>query len=436
MTSNVVVDLIIILALLMLSSFFSGSETSLTVTSRARMHELERRGNKRAAIVQQLTAMRERLMGTVLLGNNFVNIAASALATSLLLRIFGDAGVVYAIVAMTVLVLIFAEVLPKTYAIINADRVALFVAPVVKILVTIFGPIVMTVEYIVKHTLRLLGADISRAEHVLSAHEELRGAIALHHREGTVVKKDRDMLGGILDLQELTVTDVMVHRTKMVMVDRSEPPDAIIEGVLKSGHTRIPVWKDTSENIIGVLHAKDLLKQLQKHQGDSSKIDLDEIISPPWFVPDTRPVADQLNAFLRRKTHFALVVDEYGEVMGLVTLEDIIEEIVGDIADEHDVVVPGVRPEPGGSYVVNGIVPVRDLNRLNDWDLPDEEVTTVAGLVIHEAQMIPEVGQAFTFHGLRFEVLRKRRHQITSLRITPVKKRKAALAASPKAGAS
>jgi Mg2+/Co2+ transporter CorB len=422
MTREILFDAAIIVCLLVVSAFFSGSETSLTATSRARMHELERRGNWRAGIVQQLTSMRERLIGTVLLGNNVVNIAASALATSVLLKIFGDAGVLYATIGMTLLVLIFGEVLPKTYAIINADRVALLVAPLVRILVTVFGPIVMTVEYVVKHTLRLFGADISKANQVLSAHDELRGAIALHHREGSVVKKDRDMLGGILDLQDLTVSDVMVHRTKMVTLERTDLPDSIIDGVLKSGHTRIPIWKDSPDNIIGILHAKDLLKELQKNRGDASRIDLDEIISPPWFVPDTRPVADQLNAFLRRKMHFALVVDEYGEVMGLVTLEDIIEEIVGDISDEHDIVVHGVRPEPGGSYVVDGLVPVRDLNRLNDWHLPDDEVTTVAGLVIHEAQMIPEAGQTFTFYGFRFEVLRKRRHQITALRITPLRK--------------
>jgi Mg2+/Co2+ transporter CorB len=424
MTKDILIDTAIIVCLLVVSAFFSGSETSLTATSRARMHELERRGNWRAGIVQQLTSMRERLIGTVLLGNNVVNIAASALATSVLLEIFGDAGVLYATIGMTLLVLIFGEVLPKTYAIINADRVALLVAPLVRMLVTVFGPIVMTVEYVVKHTLGLFGADISKANQVLSAHDELRGAIALHHREGSVVKKDRDMLGGILDLQDLTVSDVMVHRTKIVTLERTDPPESIIDGVLKSGHTRIPIWKDSPDNIIGILHAKDLLKELQKNRGDASRIDLDEIISPPWFVPDTRPVADQLNAFLRRKMHFALVVDEYGEVMGLVTLEDIIEEIVGDISDEHDVVVHGVRPEPGGSYVVDGVVPVRDLNRLNDWHLPDDEVTTVAGLVIHEAQMIPETGQTFTFHGFRFEVLRKRRHQITALRITPLRKRR------------
>jgi Mg2+/Co2+ transporter CorB len=426
MSDDILISSAITLLLLVFSAFFSGSETSLTTTSRARLHELERRGSKRAVLVRELASMRERLIGTVLLGKNLANVAASAFATSLLLRMFGDLGLLYVTLSMTILIFVFGEVLPKTYALIIANRAALAVAPLMKPLVTLLSPVVIAVEFAVKKSLGLFGVDVTRADNVLSAHEELRGAIALHHRQGSVVKKDRDMLGGILDLQELTVRDVMVHRTKMVMVDRSEPTDSIIEAALRSGHSRIPVSRDKPENIIGVLHAKDLLKELHRHGGDTAKIDLEDIISPPWFVPDTRPVADQLNAFLRRKTHFALVVDEYGEVMGLVTLEDIIEEIVGDIADEHDIAVSGVRPQPGGAFIVDGIVPVRDLNRLNDWDLPDDEVTTVAGLVIHEAQMIPEVGQAFTFHGFRFEVLHKRRHQITSLRISPVKKHKMA----------
>ena len=322
---------------------------------------------------------------------------------------------------MTLLVLIFGEVLPKTYALINSDRVALAVAPVLRVLVSVFSPVVMSVEYLVKHILRLFGADVSSAENVLSAHEEVRGVIELHHKEGAFVKKDRDMIGGILDLRELTVSDVMIHRTKMVMVDGSSPPATIIEDVLDSGHTRVPIWKDRPDNIVGIVHAKDLLKALMRTKGDADRIDLDQIIKTPWFVPDTRPVADQLSAFLRRKMHFAVVVDEYGEVMGLVTLEDIIEEIVGDISDEHDIAVPGVRKEADGSYVVEGTVPIRDLNRLLDWDLPDEEATTVAGLVVHEAQSIPKAGQTFTFHRHRFEVLRKRRHQVTLLRISPLR---------------
>ena len=322
---------------------------------------------------------------------------------------------------MTVLILIFAEVLPKTYAIAYPDRAAIAVAPLVRVIVAVFGPLVMAVEFIVKVTLRLFGVDIKNAQNVLSAHAELRGAIDLHLKEGTVIKKDRDMLGGILDMQDLEVSDIMVHRTKMTSIDIAEGPEDIIGRVLKSGHTRIPVWKDTPDNIIGVLHAKNLFAALQKHGGDARKLDIEDILTAAWFVPDTRQLPDQLNAFLKRKTHFAIVVDEYGEVQGLITLEDIIEEIVGDIKDEHDAVASGVRQKPDGTFLVEGGVPVRDLNRAFDWNLPDEEVTTIAGLVIHEARMIPEVGQTFNFHGFRFEVLKKRKHQLTAIRITPMK---------------
>jgi magnesium and cobalt exporter, CNNM family len=426
--SDGLLDIGIILVLLALAAFFTISKTAFTTASRARMHERVRRGDARAALVQHLTGTRHRLLGAILFGRTVVTVAASAVATNALVKSYGSWGVMYAVVGIAILILLIGDVLPRICATISPERLALITAPLVNPCVKVLAPVVSALEWIVKRSLRLVGADVESSEHLRSAHDELRGAIALHHREGSVITKDRDMLGGILNLQDLTVSDVMVHRTKMVTVDRSQPPGSIIEGVLKSGHTRIPVWKDTPENIIGILHAKDLLKEMHKHKGDAARINLDDIISPPWFVPDTRPVADQLNAFLRRKTHFALVVDEYGEVMGLITLEDIIEEIVGDISDEHDVPVLGVRAEAGGSYVVDGIVPVRDLNRLNDWDLPDEEVTTVAGLVIHEARMIPDVGQAFTFHGFRFEVLRRRRNQITSLRITPLKARKASAA--------
>jgi Mg2+/Co2+ transporter CorB len=418
MTLTIGIILGAVLGLVILSAFFSGSETGLTASSRARMHEMARRGDRRAAIVNALRETPERLIGSILLGNNLVNILASALATMVFVQLFGDAGVIYATLVMTALVLIFGEVMPKTYAITHPDRVALAVGPILQVLVPVFAPVVMGVEYIVKRVLRLLGVDTSGADNVLSARDELRGVIALQHKEGSVVKQHRDMLGGILDLKELELSDLMVHRTKMHTIDGSLPLNQIIEELLKSGHTRIPVWTGDPDNIIGVLHAKDLFAALHASGGDTSKIDIEAISSPPWFVPDTTPVDDQLNAFLRRKSHFAIVVDEYGEVMGLVTLEDILEEIVGEISDEHDVAVTGVRREATGSYVVDGTVPIRDLNRLYDWSLPDEEATTIAGLVIHEAQMIPEVGQEFTFHGFRFEVLRKRRHQITLMRVT------------------
>jgi Mg2+/Co2+ transporter CorB len=255
---------------------------------------------------------------------------------------------------------------------------------------------------------------------VLSAHDELRGAVELMHKEGAVVKSDRDMVGGVLDLSTLTVADVMVHRTGMKALDGDDTPEDLVRQVLESPFTRLPIWRDEPDNIIGILHAKDLLREMQRRRGVMDGLDVVAIAADPWFVPETTRLDHQLKAFLKRKIHMALVVDEYGEVQGLVTLEDILEEIVGDIADEQDIVVQGVRPQPDGSVNVSGSVPIRDLNRVMDWNLPDEEAITVAGLVIHEARLIPEPGQAFTFHGFRFQVVRRQRNRITALRVTPV----------------
>ncbi len=419
MTLETALLLAAIFILLLFSAFFSGSETALTAASRARLLALEKEGNRRARLVNLLIADQERLIGTILLGNNLVNILASALATSVFMTLFGPAGVAYATLAMTVLVVIFAEVLPKTYAIINSDKLALIVAPLLRPLVILFAPIAKVVQKLVSVLLTAFGG--STPEKVLSAHEEIRGTIELHHKEGEVVKHDRDMLGGILDLRELDVSDIMVHRTNMVSINADDPPKKILDEVLKSPYTRIPIWRGQPENIIGVLHVKDLLRARLKAKEDwESDFDVTQLASDPWFVPETTPLKSQLNAFLQHKAHLALVVDEYGEVMGLVTLEDILEEIVGEIADEHDIVVAGVRPQKSGSYNVDGSVAIRDLNRYLDWDLPDDEATTIAGLVIHEAQTIPEPGQKFTFHGYRFEILRKQGNRITALRITPL----------------
>ncbi len=421
MDQTIAITSAVIVFLLMLSAFFSGSETGLTATSRARLTELERRGIKRASTALGVTKAPERLIGALLLGNNVANITASALATALLVKLFGDSGAVIASAVMTVLVLIFAEVLPKTYAITYPDRVALAVAPLVRVLVAVFSPAVIAVEWIVGKVLRLFGVNVSEGANALSAHDEIRGTIELHHKEGGFVSNDRAMLGGILDLQDLENLDVMVHRTKMVSIDAGDEPTEIIRQALRSGHSRIPLWKDKPDNIVGVIHLKDLFAALQENDGDPARIKVEDVMTPPWFVPDTRPLADQLKAFLRRKTHFAIVVDEYGEVQGLITLEDIIEEIIGDIKDEHDAVTPGVKQQPDGSYLIEGSVPLRDLNRAFDWQLPDEEATTLAGLVIHDAQAIPDAGQVFNFHGFRFEVVKKRKHQVTQVRVTPEK---------------
>ncbi|WGD28510.1 HlyC/CorC family transporter [Ancylobacter sp. WKF20] len=409
-----------VVACLLLSFFFSGSETALTASSKARMHALEKNGDTRAALVNRMMSQRERLIGGILLGNNLVNIGASSLATGILLAWFGTAGIAYATIGMTVVVVIFSEVLPKTIAINHPDQVSLRVARPIQIIVGLFGPLTLAIEAFVRALLRAVGVSLGATTSVLSASEELRGAVDLLHREGSVVKDERDMLGGLLDLSELEVSDIMVHRTKMASLNADEPPEKIVREALASPFTRLPLWRERPDNIVGVLHAKDLLRELQALGNDVTRLSVEKIAREPWFVPDVTSLADQLKAFRRRKQHFALVVDEYGEVMGLVTLEDILEEIVGDITDEHDRAFTGARRNPDGSVSVEGSVPIRDVNRAMGWDLPDEEATTIAGLVIHEARIIPEPGQTFLFHGFRFQVMRKQRNRITLLRVTPL----------------
>jgi len=407
---------LMIVGLLCLSAFFSGSETSLTATSRARMLQMERDKHPGAAIVNKLIGDGESLLGSILLGNNLVNIAASMIAGQLFEDLLGGNSVLWATLVMTALVLVFAEVMPKTYALSNPDRFALTVARPILLAVKVFAPVVGTVQIVVRGTLRLFGANVEGP--VLSAHDELRGAIALHHEEGGVVKDDRDMLGGVLDLRELTVDDIMVHRKSIVMIDADKKPAEIVTEALHSPHTRLPLYKGDAENIVGILHVRDMARALHEADGDASVVDIDALRREPWFVPETTEVLDQLNAFREKREHFALVVDEYGALMGLVTLEDILEEIVGAIEDEHDIAVEGIRPDADDSWLVDGAVPIRDLNRALDWELPDEEAVTIAGLVIHEAQTIPERGQVFQFHGARFEVVERRRNQITKLRVS------------------
>jgi Mg2+/Co2+ transporter CorB len=414
------IEFAIVLLLLLVSAFFAASETALTGASRASMLRLSKQGNSDAAVVSDLIAQRERLIGALLLGNNIANIGASAIATSIFTSWFGEVGVLYATAVMTVLVVIFSEVLPKTIAFNAPDRLALAVARPMQVTVVVLGPALTVIEGVVRALMRMFGVKIGANQPLLSPIERLRGAVDLLHHEGKVEKQDRDMFGGLLDLRELQVSDVMIHRTEMVTVNADLPAEELVREILASEYTRIPLWREKPENIIGVLHAKDLLRAIRASEGDVSHIDVSAIALPPWFVPEMRPVSEQLKAFRRRKTHFAMVVDEYGEVEGIVTLEDILEEIVGDISDEQDVVVAGVRAQPDGSVVVDGSVPIRDLNRAMDWSLPDEEATTVAGLVIHEARSIPERGQSFTFHGFRFRVLRRERNRITALRIVPV----------------
>lgn len=408
---------LVVVFLLILSALFSGSETALTAASRAKMHTLESEGDERARLVNSLLAAPERIIGTVLLGNNLVNILASSLMTGLLISIFGEVGIAYATVVMTVLIVIFSEVLPKTYAIAYPDRTSLAIAPIMRVLIVVLQPFTAAVGFIVRQVLKLTPNKMDDEANILSAHAEIRGAINLQTKDGAVARHDANMLGGVLDLGELQVADIMIHRTKMETYDAAEAPQAIIDQVLRSQYTRVPIWLDEPENIIGLLNTKDLLGALSNSGWDISKLDILSIAAKPWFVPDTTTLKEQLNQFLKNKAQMALVVDEYGEVQGLITLEDILEEIVGQISDEHDSADLHIRPQADGTINVDGTVPIRDLNRHMDWDLPDDEATTIAGLVVHEAQMIPEPGQTFTFYGYRMEILRRSRNKIAAVRI-------------------
>jgi Mg2+/Co2+ transporter CorB len=413
-------DIVVIALSIVAAAFFAGAETALTAASRARMHALEMAGDNRAKLVTRLIGMRGRLISAMLLGGQFVTIGSSAIATSVLLSLFGDHGVWAATIIMTALIVVFGEVLPKTIAIADPDRVSLLIAPLVLFFVRIFGPVVSAVEALVRGVLRVFGVSLGDQDAGVSGHDELMGAVDILHRDGEVERDERDMFGGLLELSEIPVSDVMIHRTKMRLIDADLPPEELVREVIASPYTRMPLWRGEPDNIIGVLHAKDLLRAYVAAGGDASKLNIADLTLRPWFIPESTTLRDQLQAFLGRKMHSALVVDEYGVVQGLITLEDIIEEIVGDIRDEHDVAVQGVRKQRDGSVVVDGSATIRELNRAMGWNLPDDEAATVAGLVIHEARSIPEPRQTFSFHGFRFEVLRKQRNRIAALRITPL----------------
>ncbi len=414
-----------ILVLLFFSALFSGSETALTTASRGKLHGMAERGEAGATEALRLTEDKERLIGALLLGNNLANIIAASLATGLFTVLFGAGGVAIASLVMTALVLVFSEVLPKTYAITNAEAFSVRVSRLIGWLVSAFSPVVSAVRAFVRLVLHLFGVDVDPKVNFLAAQQEIAGTITLHHSEGAVEKADRDLLLGALDLGQRQVEEVMMHRRDIEMIDAEAPPAEILEQAINSPHTRIPIFRGEPENIVGVIHAKDLSRAVHRfvreHAGGEGALegfDIMDVAMPPYFVPESTPLDEQMREFLRRRTHFALVVDEYGALQGLITLEDILEEIVGDIADEHDVETPaGIEPQADGSVEVDGAVTIRDLNRACEWNLPDEEANTIAGLVIHEAQAIPNEGQVFSFHGFRFEVIRRESNRLARLRI-------------------
>ena len=415
--------ILMFLFLLLASSFFSASETALTGVSKNRLAQQSREGNRRAILVQKLRGRTEEMMTTLLLGNTLMNTLSSALATAVFLKLFGERGLLYATGITTILVLIFAEVLPKTLALYHADRVALFLAPAVNFWMNVFSPITRLVEKIVRFIVSQF-VDGAQVLHHFSE-EELLGAIHLHGVRGEEEeKKEVKMLRSILDLDGVEVGEIMVHRKNIMMLDADLPIEMVFDEIAKAPHTRIPVWSEDPDNIIGVLNVKNLWRTLKlqgKNIDQLHDIKLKDLVSPPWFISDTTSLLDQLDAFRDKREHFALVIDEFGSLLGIVTLEDILEEIVGDILDESDIAMVGVRPQKDGSFIINGTMTIRDLNRKMDWQLPDEEASTIAGLLLHETGTIPEVGQEFRFYHYEFQVVRRTRHQISAVRVKPPK---------------
>ena len=413
-----------ILGLILLSAFFSGAETSLTSASKARMRTLAKSGKKNAQIYEKIFADKEKLICTILLANNLVNVLASAIATSILLNYFANDGIAYVTIIMTLMILVFGELIPKTIALFKADSISLFISPIFKILIIVFYPITSSLNFLVKIILKPLNIKIINREkntNQLESEEELRGAIDLHG-DDSEESQEKQMLKSILDLDDVTVDSIMIPRKNVFSLPLSIGYTDLIKKINDNPHSRIPIWDKNTENIIGILQARKLI-------GFNIKKNLDfnirDFCKSPWFIPESSTLANQLMEFKKRKEHFAIVVDEYGEFLGIVTLEDILEEIVGDIDDELDEIkvsktIKGVKKISTNKYIVRGNVTIRDLNRELGWNFLDKDASTVAGLILYESRSIPNIGQVFLFYDHKFEILEKKNNQITLIRITKI----------------
>jgi len=417
-----------VLLLLMLSAFFSASETALTASSRARIHRMMETGSERAANTIRMMEKSQYLVISILLGNNLVNILATSLMTVMFVEFYGDIGVAVATIVMTLLILLFSETLPKTYAILHPEETALRISPLLRFFHFILSPLVFILSKIVQVLLTLLVREGGRSSNgsKVAAKDELRGVISLQHSKGMVVKDAHDMLIGALDLNDREVSEVMVHRKDIFMIDMNIRPSEIIDACTRSPYTRVPLYDGNKENIVAVLHVKDILcaadRMIRGPGGSRDAIhsmNIMDIAMEPTFVPETTSLSHQLASFLKKRTHFSMVVDEYGVLQGLITLEDILEEIVGEIVDEHDINYGGIIKEKDGSYLIDANMHVRDLRRHLGWNIPEDNSTTIAGFIMHESECIPEEGQIFVFHGFRFEISERKFHQIVKVKIRP-----------------
>ena len=409
-----------IFGLIILSAFFSGSETSLTSASKPRMHNLARTGKKNAKIFEELFKNKEMLICTILFANNLVNILASAIATKILIELTNNEGTLYATIIMTLMILIFGELIPKTLALSKADQFALKIAPFMKVLVYILYPLTVTLNFVATSILKIFGVNylnFKKEEVSEKREEELRGAIDLHGEDSS--KDEKNMLKSILDLDDITVGSIMIPRKDIFSLSSNIKYNELITKLNNSPHSRIPIWEKNPENIIGIFHIRKLI---EIKVDEPKTFNIKSLCQKPWFIPESTRLDNQLLEFKRRKEHFSIVVDEYGEFLGIVTLEDIIEEIVGEIDDEHDVLKiskgsEDIKSISGKTYLVKGNVTIRELNKELNINIPVSNASTVAGLVLYESRTIPKKGQVFSFFDLKFEILSKKNNQITLVKI-------------------
>ena len=420
MPEDLLASILIVIFLLLLSGLLSGSETSITSVSKSKIHKLAIRGDKRAQQLLHLIKNKSDFISSLLIGNNFVNILASVLATAILIKYYGDKGILYSTILMSLLIVIFSEVLPKNYALIRPDRFALAMSKYLIVFSKIITPIMLLVKAINWSFFKIMRIDLENKATSKTAREDIRNIINMHEDEGRLLKDEGDMLNAILDLKEITVEKIMTHRKNIYSIDLNNKNE-FFPRISKSSFSRIPVWKENPNNILGLIHAKNVLTNLND-QGQLDITKIKENLIKPWFVPETTKAKDQLNEFIQRKEKLAFVVDEYGELMGLISMEDIIEEIVGNIFDEKDFSTIGIRKIDINTYRIRGDVNIRDINRELDIQIPDTFYSTIAGYIIHETESFPDVGQIFSFGDIRYEIVNKNKNQITQIKMVLLKK--------------
>lgn len=408
--------LLAIFVLIFISAFFSGSETGIIASSKGKIHRLSINGNGSAKKVEYLLRDKDSLMATILIGNNIANILASAIATSLFIKYFGEAGVFYATIVMTILLLVFSEITPKTYSLKNAEAVALLTVWPLLVFTKIFYPITKIVYIVIKILSKTSGGKGGGV--IISDFDELRGTIALKHKEGSMVKYDRDMISGVLDLNDVSIVDVVIHRRNIESINIDQEIEVIVKESFKINHTKIPLWQGDKDNIVSILNIKKLIKVLHKNNNDLSKVKLRDVTSKPWFVPATNSLRDQLASFRREEKKFAIAIDEYGALEGIVTLEDILEEIVGNISERENRKKHKIIQLKDGFYGIAGEFSIRDINRRLSWNLPDDDTfSTLAGFIIEETQRIPEEGEELEINNFIVRVVKKEHNKIISLQV-------------------